>query len=119
MRLEPNSPGGSGRSIASLQVLRALAALLVVCWHSRLGIMHALHNYWPDGDAAFRATHYPSPLNHLDVGVDIFFCVSGYIMCLLVGRLPATLSGACGFLAKRILRIFPPYWVLRRSLSEA
>jgi peptidoglycan/LPS O-acetylase OafA/YrhL len=93
-----------------LQVLRALAALLVVCWHSRLAIMHALHNYWPDGDAAFRAAHYPSPINHLDVGVDIFFCISGYIMCLLIRDVPATLSAAGGYLAKRILRIFPPYW---------
>jgi exopolysaccharide production protein ExoZ len=116
--LAPDRPGGSG-SITSLQVLRALAAVLVVCWHSRLAIMHALHNYWPDGDAAFRAAHYPSALNHLDVGVDIFFCISGYIMCLLVRDLPATLNGAGTFLAKRILRIFPPYWVFTALVIAA
>ncbi len=109
-QLAPVRPEGSSRPIASLQMLRALAALLVVCWHSRLAIMHALHNYWPDGDAAFRAAHFPAPFNHLDVGVDIFFCISGYIMCFLVRDLPATLCAAGAFLVKRILRIFPPYW---------
>jgi exopolysaccharide production protein ExoZ len=87
-----------------------LAALLVVFWHSRLATMHAAHNYWPDGDAAFKAAHYPAFLNHLDVGVDVFFCISGYIMCLLVTRVTPSIYAAVNFMARRALRILPPYW---------
>jgi exopolysaccharide production protein ExoZ len=98
------------QNINSLQILRAIAALLVVFWHSRLAIMHAANAYWIEGDAAYRAAHYPALLNHLDIGVDIFFCISGYIMNLLIHKLPATGESSLVFLANRAIRIFPPYW---------
>lgn len=98
------------QNINSLQILRAIAALLVVFWHSRLAIMHAANAYWIEGDAAYRAAHYPALLNHLDIGVDIFFCISGYIMNLLIHELPPTLESSLVFLANRAIRIFPPYW---------
>lgn len=91
-------------------MLRGIAALLVVVWHSRLSINHAVHNYWIEGDQVYRAAHYPAFLNHLDVGVDIFFCISGFIMNLLIYRLLPGFRPASTFLANRAIRIFPPYW---------
>jgi peptidoglycan/LPS O-acetylase OafA/YrhL len=48
------------QNIDALQMLRAVAALLVVMWHSRLSIMHANNNYWVEGDFLYRASHYPA-----------------------------------------------------------
>ena len=98
------------QNIDALQMLRAVAALLVVMWHSRLSIMHANNNYWVEGDFLYRASHYPAFLNHLDIGVDIFFCISGFIMNLLIHDEPSTSGSALAFATKRAVRIFPPYW---------
>lgn len=63
-----------------LQVLRALAALAVVFFH------------------------LPS-FNVGQFGVDLFFVISGFIMCYVTER------GNQGFLRKRIARIVPLYWL--------
>ncbi len=91
-------------------MLRAIAAILVVIWHSPLAIKNTGHNYWVGGNAQFRASQYPALLNHLDFGVDIFFCISGFIMCLLVVKSPKTSASGLRFLLDRATRIFPPYW---------
>ncbi len=69
--------------IRSLQMLRALAALLVVVCHSHVALRMNTHNYWVDGDPAFRAANHFFLFNHLDLGVDIFFAISGFIMAML------------------------------------
>jgi peptidoglycan/LPS O-acetylase OafA/YrhL len=97
-------------NINALQILRGIAACLVCVWHSRLSIKYSPYDYWPDGDAAFRAEHFPSVLNHLDFGVDIFFCVSGFIMCLLISKVKSDRHEAIRFTLRRIARIYPPYW---------
>jgi exopolysaccharide production protein ExoZ len=97
-------------NIDALQMLRALAALLVVVWHSGLAIKNTSAHYWLEGDAAFRAAHYPSFMNHLDMGVDIFFCISGFIMMMLVHKESPGQKAALSFFMKRAIRIAPPYW---------
>jgi peptidoglycan/LPS O-acetylase OafA/YrhL len=88
-----------------------LAALLVVVWHSHLSIKLFTHDYWPeDGDYIFRALHYPFWANHLAAGVDIFFCISGFIMTMLVTRTGRV--NASAFIIDRFVRILPPYWLL-------
>jgi peptidoglycan/LPS O-acetylase OafA/YrhL len=62
-----------------IQVLRAVAALAVVATHA----------------SAFRESAW---------GVDLFFVISGFIMCFTTER-----SGR-NFLAKRVVRIVPLYW---------
>lgn len=96
------------RGLAAIQVLRCLAAVLVVVFHSELAIRGFDNHYWAPGDDLFRAAHYPFWANHLSAGVDIFFCISGFIMCMLAARAPA--SGALSFLGARAIRILPPYW---------
>jgi exopolysaccharide production protein ExoZ len=67
-------------ALDSVQALRALAALAVVIYHV---------DYI--GKGAF--------------GVDVFFVISGFIICYVTARDPA------GFFAKRLIRIVPLYWV--------
>ncbi|MCA0419956.1 MAG: acyltransferase [Proteobacteria bacterium] len=100
-----NAPGGQ---IETIQALRAIAALLVVFGHAaheteaigpRVGL--------PAIDASFM---------HWGIGVDIFFVISGFIMV----HTSADLFGQPGawrvFLARRIARIVPLYWLLTSVL---
>ncbi len=52
--------------------------------------------------------HYVFVFRHLDFGVDIFFCLSGFIMCMLVmtGKEPE--FGV--YISRRVARIYPMYW---------
>lgn len=90
--------------IASIQYLRAIAALMVV-------FGHAQH------DAAIWAGKLGTPFAKLHLlpwgaGVDLFFVISGMIMVYasrdLFGR-----PGAPGlFIKRRLIRIVPLYWLL-------
>jgi peptidoglycan/LPS O-acetylase OafA/YrhL len=76
----------------NVQVLRAAAASLVVMAHSG-GIMYV-----------------PSEMVTLGMsGVDIFFVISGFIMCQIAAK---PQNGALYFLARRWWRIFPLYWIV-------
>jgi exopolysaccharide production protein ExoZ len=97
------------QGLLSIQVLRAVAALLVVVWHSHIAIKFFVNDYWLESAAAPKTPHYPFWINHLFAGVDIFFCISGFIMCMLAERCGRSDGGA--FLYKRFLRIVPPYWL--------
>jgi len=81
-----------GYRIESLQVLRFLAAISIA------------------------ARHLPgSSLNALDpsgFGVDVFFVISGFIICLVAdGRRPGE------FLWDRVARVVPLYWVLTLAVT--
>jgi len=82
-----------------VQALRAVAALLVVFAHSAF-IMEA------------RGKPFLSRLGYVahfgTSGVDIFFAISGFVISLAAEREPAWLD----FLMRRVLRIFPLYWLL-------
>jgi exopolysaccharide production protein ExoZ len=98
----------SSGNLIAIQILRCFAALLVVVWHSHISIRLFSQDYWPDGDYLFRALHYPSWANHLYAGVDLFFCISGFIMSMLADRTKWANAGA--FIIDRFARILPPYW---------
>lgn len=72
------------KKIDSLQAIRGLAALLVVYFH------------------------LASSLRFGDFGVDIFFVLSGCVMCMLMDARPT--PGA--FLAQRLIRIVPLYAIM-------
>jgi peptidoglycan/LPS O-acetylase OafA/YrhL len=76
----------------NVQVLRATAASLVVAAHSSC-IMYV-----------------PSEVITLGTsGVDIFFVISGFIICQVAAR---PNNGALHFFARRFWRIFPLYWIV-------
>lgn len=82
--------------LISVQMLRALAALMVVMQH-----------------IADKAEQYHSAaLTYYQVGyfgVDLFFIISGYIMCHATSQKKV---GFTHFIANRIKRIIPLYWIV-------
>ena len=81
--------------ITNIQVLRGVAALMVVMFH----LIVKLQPYGFDG----------SQVSFLQGGVDIFFVISGFIM-VHVARERSRSGGQ--FMADRIIRIVPLYWLL-------
>lgn len=86
--------------LQNLQVLRAVAALLVVVHH----FMLVNRDTGQGGIASF------SHLAELGAcGVDLFFCISGFVM---LGSIAKKASFSAGEFAKgRVVRIVPAYWV--------
>ncbi len=93
-------PANERGNIEGLQILRALAALMVVMFHARLPV--AGGESWPRFGSA---------------GVDIFFVISGFVMAYTTARIPAQLAAAerrheaWQFFERRLLRIVPLYWL--------
>jgi peptidoglycan/LPS O-acetylase OafA/YrhL len=81
-----------------LQWLRALAASEVVVCHSDLITKHF-------SDFRIGSLNWYYPLSGM--GVELFFVLSGYIICM---RAPSMNSGP-SFLLSRILRLYPMYWI--------
>ncbi len=83
-----------------IQVLRFLAALAVVLFHS-LGT-----------DGGYVQGQHSRLFQHFDLGylgVDLFFVISGFVIYLSASRADTT---APGFLLRRLERIIPIYWVM-------
>jgi len=84
-------------SIDGLQYLRGIAALMVVFFHSR--------SYFSD---------VPSWTGIGARGVDLFFVISGFIMAYSTQHLGADMAAVKAslvFLAKRVIRVVPLYWI--------
>jgi exopolysaccharide production protein ExoZ len=95
------------KNINSLQMLRAVAVFLVICHHSyRLLLKH-------------NGIHYPhfDLFEYAALGVDLFFVLSGFIMFYIhhldIGK---GINHLKTFLIKRIVRIYPVYWVVTIGL---
>jgi exopolysaccharide production protein ExoZ len=84
--------------IDGLQILRAVAVFLVAWLHAGQTL----------GD--WRVAELP---HFMAFGIDIFFVISGFIMSsvLLRTRKAPGASATWGFLKRRLIRIFPIYWV--------
>lgn len=104
----PAAAAAPASQIETIQALRAIAALLVV-------FGHAAHETEAIGPRVGLPAIDPSFL-HWGIGVDIFFVISGFIMV----HTSADLFGRPGawriFLARRIARIVPLYWLLTSVL---
>ena len=91
------------KQFIGVQILRFVAAMLVVVMHTTEAISVRItgagpDHYWSDGA----------------IGVDIFFVISGFVMAMSTARLPAGnqthLQAAWIFLKRRLLRVAPLYW---------
>ncbi len=83
-------------NIHSIQYLRGLAALAVVCFHV--------------------SEAFSGPFSVGAAGVDVFFVISGFIMWVTTsGRPPDPLR----FIGRRITRIVPLYWIVTMLTSVA
>jgi exopolysaccharide production protein ExoZ len=90
--------------ILPVQMLRAVAALMVV-------VHHAQHEAGSIAAAAGRVFVRVDGLPWM-AGVDIFFVISGFIMVHASGRLYGRAGGAATFLKRRLWRIVPLYWLV-------
>jgi peptidoglycan/LPS O-acetylase OafA/YrhL len=85
--------------IISIQYLRGLAAVMVLLHHT-----------------AFKLDKFSiNPLDWMtagDIGVDIFFIISGFVMCHSMGHKHETTGVVRSFLLGRAKRILPLYWLL-------
>lgn len=89
--------------LVSIQVLRAFAALLVVVHHAQF-----------EGAVLAGRTGQgfePSRLLPWAAGVDVFFVISGFIIVHAARPLYGRAHGRARFLAHRIARLVPLYWL--------
>jgi exopolysaccharide production protein ExoZ len=96
------------KPLQSIQILRALAATLVVVGHS-------IH------DSSYVAEHTARasidvPFMNWGFGVDIFFVISGFIMIYTTSAAFGRPGAAYKFFARRFCRIAPLYWLMTLGL---
>lgn len=92
------NPQKSRVSLRGLQVLRGIAAFLVVVTHSGFYASERLDkgfHFWSRGA----------------VGVDIFFVLSGFVMYYSSSSLRVSRDGWKIFIERRLVRIVPLYWL--------
>jgi exopolysaccharide production protein ExoZ len=95
-------PASRGKTLYHLQALRGLAASLVVVSHSAETL--ARHDLMSEDMAArLSLSGY--------FGVATFFIISGFIIYKTSRNSFGNLGGASRFVLKRLIRIFPVYWI--------
>ena len=87
-------------TLYSVQIGRAIAALVVVISHAALGA-HTLFPQMPD--------IYYHVLGLGNLGVDYFFVLSGFIIGHVTYDMQPTLANAKHYLRSRVIRIYVPY----------
>jgi exopolysaccharide production protein ExoZ len=96
----------SSPTIPGIQLLRAVAATAVVAFHVRYDIVN---NVSPPGSL-------PASFDRGAAGVDLFFVISGFVMVYASESLFARPHASATFLARRIARIVPLYWVMTSAM---
>ncbi|WP_345813312.1 acyltransferase [Paraburkholderia sp. PREW-6R] len=90
------------RKYRSIQTLRALAALGVVAFHTNGNVL--VYGWLPELFA--RVSRYG------EIGVDVFFVISGFVMAMVTHGEPVGWASARTFMAARLARVVPLYWLL-------
>jgi peptidoglycan/LPS O-acetylase OafA/YrhL len=95
---------GAQRRVSTVDALRGIASL-AVCWYHFVYAGHAF-----DGGGTVSAALRASARNDW-MGVEVFFVISGFVIPLALYRARYTLRAYWSFLAKRLVRLEPPYLV--------
>ena len=98
--MKGSAPTG-GAKLDSLQVMRGIASVLVVLYHT--GTIYAVHTGQLLWGNAFRAGF---------AGVDVFFVLSGIVITWIHKDDVARPARARRFLLKRAFRLLPVYWLV-------
>ena len=96
-----------GDKILSIQALRGIAAILVVVFHAQV----LLEKFVAKGAQPAWLNSIPLLAKGGQVGVDIFFVISGLVIVYTCWDRFGCPVNAAFFLKKRIFRIFPVYWL--------
>jgi exopolysaccharide production protein ExoZ len=90
------------KKFATIQLLRAFACLYVLAGH--------LIFFW---GLLFPTTHLFTILfYHGYSGVDLFFVISGFVIYTSTQHLGEGFMPFLGYLKKRLIRIYPIYWII-------
>lgn len=92
--------------LQSIQILRGIAALLVVVYHIRAMEMLAIGN-----NGLSELPLLNSFVTNGYAGVDLFFVISGFIMVYVTDGLRSGVKSSLEFLFARVTRIYPLWWV--------
>ncbi len=92
--------------LQSIQILRGVAALLVVIYHIRAMEALAIGN-----NGLTEAPLLNGFVTNGYAGVDLFFVISGFIMVHVTTGMKAGLISSLDFLFARVTRIYPLWWV--------
>jgi peptidoglycan/LPS O-acetylase OafA/YrhL len=84
--------------LETIQAMRGIAAMLVVFWH-------ASRYFGPYGTGWAGALFFPGA----NLGVDLFFLISGFIMVVTTRGSDGSSAYAAEFMIKRFARVWPPY----------
>jgi len=90
--------------INSIQILRAVAVILVIYNHSIIICTDNNYNFSFQRNFLY-LRHWTS------IGLDLFFVISGLIMAIVTRSYIKKPSGWYNFLLKRVVRIVPLYWL--------
>ncbi len=103
--------GMAGNRLISLQIARGIAALLVFVMHLFNMAGAVTGSQWAANIAEF--THL---FGH--IGVDVFFVLSGVVICVVVSRIETDTSSnantafnAIDFIVRRMVRVYPLFWM--------
>lgn len=96
-------------NLPNLQILRFLAALMVLLSH----VQHQA-GFMNFGDA-----YQPWNGIFLAGGVDIFFVISGFIMYAISSQDFGRPTAARQFFVRRVVRVVPPYWLFTAAMVVA
>jgi len=106
-------PPASGRRLAGIEGLRAVAATTVLVCHS-----------WfysnPDGPPLWDGAAGSIPFESMAFGVTLFFALSGFLLYrpfLVAAFEPDRRPSVAGYFRNRALRILPAYWVILLLVS--
>jgi peptidoglycan/LPS O-acetylase OafA/YrhL len=92
--------------LESIQILRGIAAMLVVFYHARAWELQLIT------EAGGAEMPWMGGLfTNGYAGVDLFFVISGFIMVYVTGKTPPGGKSAGAFLFARALRIYPIWWI--------
>lgn len=98
----------TGGRFAFLDALRGLAAVAVMLFH--------FNNEWVSPIYRQFSALLPEGLvtvwRHLDLGVEVFFVLSGFVIAHSLASRRVDLRYAANFLIRRMVRLAPPYWVM-------
>lgn len=97
-----NTPRAPGRFLL-IDALRGLAALAVVLFHARAG-RHI------DELVAAMPRFLQAIIGHGDMGVQVFFVLSGFVIAHSMSRQEVTPGYVGRFMLRRSIRLDPPYW---------
>ena len=100
-------PNDKVSPLVLVQVLRACAALLVLAGHTQGAVIAAAK---ARGEVLMPLV-FPGGF-----GVDLFFCISGFIMVVSSRRLFESAGARSTFLARRAVRLIPLYWIATLTL---